>query len=113
MHRIVLASFAVASLAAPSAASAATKTVDLGLPLKQQHKFQALGTDVNDFFPHGVSIHAGEGETSLMLDLYPDAVDMSKLSAKSWYAQSAARASREFGERGREAILSHLREVLR
>jgi plastocyanin len=60
VHRIVLASLAVASLAAPSAASAATKTVDLGVPLKQQHRFQVLGTDVNDFFPHGVSIHAGD-----------------------------------------------------
>ena len=56
--------------------------------------------------------HAGQGETSLMLDLFPDAVDMSKLSDDKWYARSAKNASRELGARGREAILAHLREAL-
>lgn len=60
MHRILIGSLAVALLAAPSAARAATKTVDMGVPLKQQHQFQVLGTDVNDFFPHGVTVHAGD-----------------------------------------------------
>ncbi len=61
MHRIVVAvTAAVAVLAAPSAARAATKTVDMGVPLKSQHQFQALATDVNDFFPHGVTVHAGD-----------------------------------------------------
>jgi plastocyanin len=60
LHRLVLATTAVALLAAPSAAHAATKTVDMGLPLSQQKTFNNMGTDVNDFFPHGVTIHAGD-----------------------------------------------------
>ena len=57
--------------------------------------------------------HAGEGETSLMMDLFPDAVDMSKLTDDKWYTRSARSASRELGARGRESILAHLREALR
>jgi plastocyanin len=60
VKRIVLATTAAALLAAPSAAQAATKTVDMGLPLSQQKTFNDMGTDVNDFFPHGVTIHAGD-----------------------------------------------------
>jgi creatinine amidohydrolase len=56
--------------------------------------------------------HAGEGETSLMLALYPDAVDMTRLSADRWYTESAAKASRETGARGRDLILAHMRRVL-
>lgn len=56
--------------------------------------------------------HAGEGETSLMLSLYPDAVDMKRLSAKTWYTKTAKRASHETGDRGRDLILARLREVL-
>jgi plastocyanin len=48
-------------LTLPCAAHAATKTVDMGLPLASQKAFNAaLGADVNDFFPHGVTIHAGD-----------------------------------------------------
>jgi plastocyanin len=60
VHRIVIASLAGALLAAPSAAQAATKTVNMGVPLKSQHGFQVLATDVNDYFPHGVTVHAGD-----------------------------------------------------
>jgi plastocyanin len=60
VHRIALAAAAAALLAAPAAAQAATKTVDMGVPLKQQKTFNDIGTDVNDFFPHGVTIHAGD-----------------------------------------------------
>jgi plastocyanin len=60
VHRIVLAATAAALLATPAAAQAATKTVDMGLPLAKQKTFNSLGTDVNDFFPHGVTIHAGD-----------------------------------------------------
>jgi len=56
--------------------------------------------------------HAGEGETSLMLALCPEAVDMKRLSAGPWYTASAARASRETGIRGRDLILAHMRRVL-
>jgi creatinine amidohydrolase/Fe(II)-dependent formamide hydrolase-like protein len=57
--------------------------------------------------------HAGVGETSLMLDLFPSAVDMSRLSSEQWYTRSAADASAATGARGRDCILAHLREALR
>jgi creatinine amidohydrolase len=56
--------------------------------------------------------HAGEGETSLMMAMAPEAVDMGAFSADRWYAASAARASAATGERGRDLILSHMRKAL-
>jgi creatinine amidohydrolase/Fe(II)-dependent formamide hydrolase-like protein len=56
--------------------------------------------------------HAGEGETSLLLALSPEGVDMDRLSAETWYTKSAREASAETGARGRDLILAHLREVL-
>ena len=56
--------------------------------------------------------HAGQGETSLMMDLYPEAVDLARVADDKWYARSAKDASAELGARGRELILAHLREVL-
>jgi plastocyanin len=45
----------------PAAAQAATKTVDMGLPTKSQGTFNnKYGADVNDFFPHGITIRAGD-----------------------------------------------------
>lgn len=57
--------------------------------------------------------HAGEGETSLLLALSPEGVDMDRLSAEIWYTKSACDASTETGARGRDLILAHLRAVLR
>lgn len=51
---------AAATLAVPAAASAATKVVDVGLPVKSQKSFQKVSADVNDFFPHGATIHVGD-----------------------------------------------------
>jgi plastocyanin len=51
---------AVAVLAVPASASAATKTVNMGLPTAQQKTFQKAFADVNDFFPHGTTIHVGD-----------------------------------------------------
>lgn len=56
--------------------------------------------------------HAGEGETSLMMALCPEAVDMSHYSSEKWYVESAARATRELGEKGRDLILVHMRRCL-
>jgi len=56
--------------------------------------------------------HAGIGETSLMMSLCPEAVDMSRFSPEEWYSRSASEASTELGNKGRDLILSHLREVL-
>ena len=50
----------VLALALPGAAQAATKTVNMGIPPKAGGAFQKLGVDVNDFFPHGVTIHKGD-----------------------------------------------------
>jgi plastocyanin len=51
----------VAVLAIPAGASAATKTVNMGIPPADQKAFQKIGpVDVNDFFPHGTTIHAGD-----------------------------------------------------
>jgi creatinine amidohydrolase/Fe(II)-dependent formamide hydrolase-like protein len=56
--------------------------------------------------------HAGQGETSLMLALCPDAVDMKRISAKRWYTMGAKKASAALGNKGRDMILTHLRAVL-
>lgn len=56
--------------------------------------------------------HAGEGETSLMLALCPEAVDMKRHSAKTWYTKTAKKASAKTGARGRDLILAHMRQVL-
>jgi creatinine amidohydrolase len=57
--------------------------------------------------------HAGEGETSLMMALCPEAVDMTRFSAEKWYSRSAAQASAALGEKGRDLILAHMRAVLK
>ncbi|MFO1132947.1 MAG: creatininase family protein [Hyphomicrobiales bacterium] len=56
--------------------------------------------------------HAGEGETSLMLAMCPEAVDMSLISEERWYTQSAREATAATGARGRDLILAHMRRVL-
>lgn len=56
--------------------------------------------------------HAGQGETSLMMALVPEAVDLSKASDDRWYARSAKEATVALGERGRDRILARLRKVL-
>jgi creatinine amidohydrolase/Fe(II)-dependent formamide hydrolase-like protein len=57
--------------------------------------------------------HAGEGETSLMLAMCPQAVRMDRLADGPWYTASAARASADTGARGRDLVLAHMRRVLR
>ena len=56
--------------------------------------------------------HAGEGETSLMLALCPEAVEMSRHDEAHWYTASAGKASADTGARGRDLILAHMRDVL-
>lgn len=56
--------------------------------------------------------HAGLGETSLLMALCPEGVDMDRFSSDQWYAQSASAASRELGQQGRKMILAHMRGVL-
>jgi creatinine amidohydrolase len=56
--------------------------------------------------------HAGRGETSLLMALLPEGVDTSRISQDKWYSRSAREATREFGMKGRERILAHLRQAL-
>ena len=56
--------------------------------------------------------HAGKGETSLMMALCPDAVDMDRFTEDAWYTRDASAASAALGETGRDLILAHLRSVL-
>jgi creatinine amidohydrolase len=56
--------------------------------------------------------HAGQGETSFMLALCPDNVDMAAASDGPWYTQSASNASAKLGEDGVQLALAHLRRIL-
>jgi len=56
--------------------------------------------------------HAGIGETSLMLSMRPDAVDLPRLDDARWYTRSAKDASAELGDKGRDLILAELRRIL-
>ena len=58
--------------------------------------------------------HAGEGETSLMMSLCPEAVDAARLTDnRSWYTASASNASVALGDKGRDLIVERLRTLLR
>jgi plastocyanin len=50
----------VVVLALPGVAQARTKSVNMGIPPKSGKAFQKLGVDVNDFFPHGITINKGD-----------------------------------------------------
>jgi creatinine amidohydrolase len=57
--------------------------------------------------------HAGAGETSLMLALCPETVEMQRLGENTgWYAKSATDASAELGMKGRDLILARMRGLL-
>ena len=56
--------------------------------------------------------HAGIGETSLMMALCPEGVDMDRLSSEKWYAQTAAESTVEYGNTAKERIMAHLRRVI-
>jgi plastocyanin len=49
-------------LVLPAAAQARTKAVDMGIPPSSNKAFEKLGLplDVNDFFPHGITINKGD-----------------------------------------------------
>jgi creatinine amidohydrolase/Fe(II)-dependent formamide hydrolase-like protein len=68
-----------------------------------------MTADITELYPFD---HAAKGETSLMMALCPEAVDMRQFSAKTWYTRTASEASAELGARGRDLILAHVRRVL-
>jgi plastocyanin len=59
---VSLAATAAILLLLPTAAQAKsrTKTVDMGVPASSPNQFNSLGADVNDFFPHSITIRAGD-----------------------------------------------------
>jgi creatinine amidohydrolase/Fe(II)-dependent formamide hydrolase-like protein len=57
--------------------------------------------------------HAGVGETSLMMSLCPEGVDMKRFKDEKWYSRTARDATKEFGDTARERILNHLRSILK
>ncbi len=57
--------------------------------------------------------HAAEGETSLMMALCPEGVDMEQLSTEKWYLEAAQRANKELGERGAQLVLDRMRKILK
>lgn len=57
--------------------------------------------------------HAGVGETSLMMSLCSEGVDMKKFNKEKWYSRTARDATKEFGDAARDKILIHLRNRLK
>jgi plastocyanin len=58
--RIALVALATCGLALPAAASAATKTVALGPPLKKAPPGVPKDGDLNQFFPSSIAVHVGD-----------------------------------------------------
>lgn len=57
--------------------------------------------------------HAGKGETSFLMALRPETVDMARAEGGPWYAADARDSSPALGEEGVALVLDHLRRVLR
>lgn len=57
--------------------------------------------------------HAGIGETSLMMSLCPEGVDMKKFDEEKWYVRTAKDSSKEYGDTAKGKILDHLRSILK
>jgi len=57
--------------------------------------------------------HAGEQETSLMLGLCPEGLDLDRIDTAKWYARQASRANEEYAREARQAILASMRRRLR
>jgi len=56
--------------------------------------------------------HAGIAETSLLMALCPEAVDMKRWDDSIWYAKSAGTASAKYGFEFKEAMKQDLRNIL-
>ena len=56
--------------------------------------------------------HAAKGETSLMMALCPEGVDMERLSTEKWYLETAKEAGEELGRRGADLVLDRMRRIL-
>lgn len=56
--------------------------------------------------------HAGIGETSLMMSLCPEGVDMTKFDESKWFSASAKNATKEYGDKAVKMILKRLKKIL-
>jgi creatinine amidohydrolase len=56
--------------------------------------------------------HAGQQETSLMLALDPDGVDLRRLSGKQWFAAAAKQARAADGRQAKKTILRDMKTLL-
>ena len=57
--------------------------------------------------------HAGEFECSLLMALYPEAVDLSRLGDRAhWFTKSSARANAELGEKMAALSLEYLKDAI-
>ena len=74
----------------------------------------AFSIPVGDMFGIQADLTALDafGETSLMLALCPEAVDMERVAQKSWYTSDARDASVELGVKGGDLILTNMRRAL-
>lgn len=89
-----------------------------------RHYYEGSGIDpfrwirVHPLLPTGPGLpyvfdHAGEGETALMLALAPETVEPARMAEnRSWYTETAPRATVAQGETGVAIILAHLTKVL-
>jgi creatinine amidohydrolase/Fe(II)-dependent formamide hydrolase-like protein len=57
--------------------------------------------------------HAGIGETSLMMALCPESVDMARFDQSKWFSKTAKDASPEYGREAVRMILERLRRILK
>lgn len=57
--------------------------------------------------------HSGKMETSVMMNLCPEGVDMERFSGNQWYSREAAEADAGFGEKIVGMILAHIEKCLR
>jgi creatinine amidohydrolase/Fe(II)-dependent formamide hydrolase-like protein len=56
--------------------------------------------------------HAGIAETSLMMALCPESVDMKYWDNKIWYAESAKKASKKYGLKFKKVIKDNIKQIL-
>lgn len=69
-----------------------------------------MDADIISQFPFD---HAAKGETSLMMSICPEGVEMDKLSTEKWYLESAKEASKELGDKGAQLVLERMRDLLK
>lgn len=68
-----------------------------------------MTTEIADKY---VRDHAGKGETSSMLNINPNLVDMSKIDDSLWYARPAVEGSAEFGDERQNACADNIEAIL-